>query len=345
MVSLFKVFTSIDPPDQPVASPRQRARLSADNNQLCDTATLLTSRGSRRPQITFENKLCTHLWCHCSKCSKIVVICRGEFRWSDLSLWVYMDASSRQRCVQLMSQFPITVSSYREFNVLDNLVPLLAKSNDASSICLTSLNGYSRRTWFFWLHVSWGARDLLTERDTQWPAIRLGLVCSTPLLAPRIGLYTASVVLLKDALIGWRASDYDAPIQLWRIQINTGYTLPSPTWSASPTWRKKTVSSSGDCCTVGILKKQGIPWIFQRPRTVLCSPTWDVKQSRLGLFDGWQSIFKCEMKVKPRLLLHIFHDTLLGTPHGNIIEIQQKYVFFFVIYWNKRRGAQKYTKF
>ena len=65
------------------------------------------------------------------------------------------------------------------------------------------------------------------------------LVCSTPLLAPRIGLYTASLVSLKDALIGWSASDYDAPIQLWRIQINTGYTLPSPTWRTSPTWRKQ----------------------------------------------------------------------------------------------------------
>ena len=28
------------------------------------------------------------------------------------------------------------------------------------------------------------------------------LVCSTPLLAPRIGLYTASLVSLKDPLIG-----------------------------------------------------------------------------------------------------------------------------------------------
>ena len=65
------------------------------------------------------------------------------------------------------------------------------------------------------------------------------VVCSTPLLAPRIGLYTASLVSLKDALIGWSASDYDAPTQLWRIQINTGYTLSSPTWRASPTWRKQ----------------------------------------------------------------------------------------------------------
>ena len=65
----------------------------------------------------------------------------------------------------------------------------------------------------------------------------------------------------------------------------------------------------------------------------------------LGLFDGWQWIVKCEMKIKPRLLFHIFHDTSLDTPYGNIIEIQQTYVFFFVIYWNTRRGAQKDTKF
>ena len=30
---------------------------------------------------------------------------------------------------------------------------------------------------------------------------------------------------------------------------------------------------------MGILKKQGIPCLFQGTRTVLCSPTWDVKQS------------------------------------------------------------------
>ena len=42
--------------------------------------------------------------------------------------------------------------------------------------------------------------------------VAAGLVCSTPLQAPRIGLYTGSLVSLKDALIGWSASDYDAPI-------------------------------------------------------------------------------------------------------------------------------------
>ena len=60
-------------------------------------------------------------------------------------------------------------------------------------------------------------------------------------LAPCIGLYTASLVSLTDVLIGWRASDCDAPTQLLRIQINTGYTAPSPTWRASPTWRKQKV--------------------------------------------------------------------------------------------------------
>ena len=67
----------------------------------------------------------------------------------------------------------------------------------------------------------------------------LHLVCSTHLLTPRIGLYTASVVSLKDALIGWRASDCDTPIQLLRIQINTGNTVPSPTCRPSPTSRKQ----------------------------------------------------------------------------------------------------------
>ena len=45
-----------------------------------------------------------------------------------------------------------------------------------------------------------------------------------------MGRYTASVVSLKDALIGWRAFDCDTPIQLLRIQTNTGNTVLSPTW-------------------------------------------------------------------------------------------------------------------
>ena len=82
-----------------------------------------------------------------------------------------------------------------------------------------------------WCHMVRGCLGYVSNEDL--------VVCSTPLLAPRIGLYKASLVSLKDALIGWSASDYDTPIQLWRIQINTGYTLPSPTWRASPTWCKQ----------------------------------------------------------------------------------------------------------
>ena len=93
------------------------------------------------------------------------------------------------------------------------------------------------------------------ESEGVVPIIWLYLVCSTPLLAPRIGLYTASVVSLKDALIGWSASDYDAPIQLWRIQINTGYTLPSPTWRASPTWRKQKAFPLPGTAALWVFKK------------------------------------------------------------------------------------------
>ena len=45
------------------------------------------------------------------------------------------------------------------------------------------------------------------------------------------------LVSLTDVLIGWRASDCDAPNQLLHIQINTGNPVLSPTWRASPTWR------------------------------------------------------------------------------------------------------------
>ena len=69
-------------------------------------------------------------------------------------------------------------------------------------------------------------------------------------------LYTASLVSLKDALIGWSASDYDAPIQLWRIQINTGYTLPSPTWRASPTWRKQKAFPLPGTAALWVFKKK-----------------------------------------------------------------------------------------
>ena len=93
----------------------------------------------------------------------------------------------------------------------------------------------------------------VVEQLTTYPK----LVCSTPLLAPRIGLYTASLVSLTDVLIDWRASDCDAPTQLLRIQINTGNTAPSPTWRTSPTWRKqKAFSLPG---TVAL-------WVFWKSR-------------------------------------------------------------------------------
>ena len=43
----------------------------------------------------------------------------------------------------------------------------------------------------------------------------------------------------SDWLIGWRASDCDVPTLLLCTQINTGNTVPSSTWQASPTWRKQ----------------------------------------------------------------------------------------------------------
>ena len=96
-----------------------------------------------------------------------------------------------------------------------------------------------------------------------------------PLLTPRIGLYTVSVVSLKDALIGWRASNCDTPIQLLRIQINTGNTVPSPMWCPSPTWRKqKAYYLFRGLLHCGYFAKAGNSLAFQRARTVLCSLTY-----------------------------------------------------------------------
>ena len=80
------------------------------------------------------------------------------------------------------------------------------------------------------------------------------LVCSTSLLVPCIGLYTASVVWLIDVVIGWCESDCDALTQLLCIQINMENTSPLPTWRVSLVWQTKGISFSGYCCTVGILK-------------------------------------------------------------------------------------------
>ena len=92
--------------------------------------------------------------------------------------------------------------------------------------------------------------------------------------APRIGLYTASLVSLTDVLIGWCASDCDAPTHIVTYPNKHGEYPPSPTWRASPTWRKQKAFPLP-------VEKAGNSLLFQRPRTVLCSPTWDVKQSNM----------------------------------------------------------------
>ena len=78
-----------------------------------------------------------------------------------------------------------------------------------------------------------------------------------------------------------RRSDWLTCVRLWRanpeptlsrIQINTGNTRR----------RQRDERGQRDVNKRHFLfrlKKQGIPCLFQRPRTVLCSPTWDVKQS------------------------------------------------------------------
>ena len=65
------------------------------------------------------------------------------------------------------------------------------------------------------------------------------VVCSSSQLAPPIGLYAASLVSLTDVLIGWRASDCDAPTHIVTYPNKHGEYPPSPTWRASPTWRKQ----------------------------------------------------------------------------------------------------------
>ena len=65
------------------------------------------------------------------------------------------------------------------------------------------------------------------------------VVCSSSQLAPRIGLYTASLVSLTDVLIGWCASDCDAPTHIVTYPNKHGEYPPSPAWRASPTWRKQ----------------------------------------------------------------------------------------------------------
>ena len=93
------------------------------------------------------------------------------------------------------------------------------------------------------------------------------LVCisSTPPLAPRIGLYTTSLVSLTDILIGWRASNCDTPTQLLRIQINTGNTAPSPTWRASPTWHKQKAFPLPETVALWVLWTRAVSDCLIRP--------------------------------------------------------------------------------
>ena len=66
-----------------------------------------------------------------------------------------------------------------------------------------------------------------------------GVVCSSSQLAPPIGLYAASLVSLTGVLIGWRASNCDAPTHIVMYPNKHGEYPPSPTWRASSTWRKQ----------------------------------------------------------------------------------------------------------
>ena len=93
------------------------------------------------------------------------------------------------------------------------------------------------------------------------------LVCSTPLLALRIGLYTASLVSLTDVLIGWHTSDCDAPTQLLLIQINTENNAPSPTWRASLKWRKQKAFPLPETVALWVLwKSREFPAFFRGRR-------------------------------------------------------------------------------
>ena len=71
------------------------------------------------------------------------------------------------------------------------------------------------------------------------------------------------------------------------FKTNTGNTVPSPTWCPSPTWRKqKAFPFPGTVALWVFCKSREFPAFFQGPRTVLCSPTWDAKQS-ISTLQGW----------------------------------------------------------
>ena len=130
--------------------------------------------------------------------------------------------------------------TYMIWNPSGNIVKIcngLPRMTDSGSFLQLSCSSSWASPWRAGCETQKKKQICKGDLSSPLPA-RLSLF-HTPAGSAHLGLYTASVVSLKDALIGWSASDYDASIQLWRIKINTGYTLPSPTWRASPTWRKQ----------------------------------------------------------------------------------------------------------
>ena len=130
--------------------------------------------------------------------------------------------------------------------------------------------------------------------DARLVAYRGYLVCSSSQLAPRIGLYTASLVSLTDVLIGWCASDCDAPTHIVTYPNKHGEYPPSPTWRASPTWRKQKAFPLP-------VEKAGNSLLFSEAANSPMLATWDVKQS-----SGYQ------WKLSPRLP-RLFHGPYCTT--------------------------------
>ena len=144
------------------------------------------------------------------------------------------------------------------------------------------------------------------------------LVCSSSQLAPRIGLYTASLVSLTDVLIGWCASDCDAPTHIVTYPNKHGEYPPSPTWRASPTWRKQKAFPLP-------VEKAGNSLLFSEAADSPMLATWDVKQSN----EKWipTIFFHCfsdgSNSVSSRLLMGLFHGlwkNCLGVWNRQVVE-------------------------
>ena len=104
-----------------------------------------------------------------------------------------------------------------------------------------------------------------------------------------------------DVLIGWRASDCDAPTQLLRIQINTGNTAPSPTWRASPTWRKQTAFPLPSTIALWVFwKTREFPAFFRGRGQSYAH--WHGTWNSLAMLYGTQWLLHGCMKVISNLL-------------------------------------------